>query len=45
MRRKYGRSYIVSRLGAIYISSKDVVVWTNNVILKYFATQAKLSLK
>jgi hypothetical protein len=28
-----------------YISSKDVVVWTNNVILKYFATQPKLSSK
>jgi len=28
-----------------YISSKDVVVWTDNVILKYFATQPKLSSK
>jgi len=28
-----------------YISSKDVVVWTNNVTLKYFATQPKLSSK
>jgi len=26
-----------------YIGSKDVVVWTNNVTLKYFATQPKLS--
>jgi len=28
-----------------YIGSKDVVVWTNNVTLKYFTTQPKLSLK
>ncbi len=28
-----------------YIGSKDVVVWTDNVILKYFAIQPKLSLK
>jgi len=28
-----------------YIGSKDVVVWTNNVTLKYFATQPKLSSK
>jgi len=28
-----------------YIGSKDVVVWTDNVILKYFATQLKLSSK
>jgi hypothetical protein len=28
-----------------YIGSKDVVVWTDNVTLKYFATQSKLSLK
>jgi hypothetical protein len=35
-----GWSYIFSRLG-----SKDVVVWTNNVILKYFTTQPKLSSK
>jgi hypothetical protein len=28
-----------------YIGSKDVVVWTDNVTLKYFATQPKLSLK
>jgi hypothetical protein len=28
-----------------YISSKDVVVWTDNMILKYFATQPKLSSK
>jgi hypothetical protein len=28
-----------------YISSKDVVVWTNNVTLKYFTIQPKLSLK
>jgi len=28
-----------------YIRSKDVVVWTNNVTLKYFATQPKLSSK
>jgi len=28
-----------------YIGSKDVVVWTNNVTLKYFATQTKLSSK
>jgi len=28
-----------------YISSKDVAMWTNNVILKYFASQPKLSLK
>jgi hypothetical protein len=28
-----------------YISSKDVVVWTDNVTLKYFATQPKLSSK
>jgi hypothetical protein len=26
-----------------YIGSKDVVVWTDNVTLKYFATQPKLS--
>ncbi len=26
-----------------YIGSKDVMVWTNNVTLKYFATQLKLS--
>ncbi len=26
-----------------YISSKDVVVWINNVTLKYFVTQLKLS--
>jgi hypothetical protein len=25
-----------------YISSKDVVVWTDNVTLKYFTTQPKL---
>jgi hypothetical protein len=25
-----------------YIGSKDVVVWTDNVTLKYFATQPKL---
>jgi hypothetical protein len=29
----------------LYISSKDVVVWTDNVTLKYIATQPKLSLK
>ncbi len=28
-----------------YIDSKDVVVWTDNVTLKYFATQPKLSSK
>ncbi len=28
-----------------HISSKDVVVWTDNVNLKYFATQPKLSSK
>jgi hypothetical protein len=28
-----------------YIGSKDVVVWADNVILKYFATQPKLSSK
>ncbi len=28
-----------------YIGSKDVVVWTNNVTLKYFTTQPKLSSK
>jgi hypothetical protein len=28
-----------------YIGSKDVVVWTDNVALKYFATQPKLSSK
>jgi len=28
-----------------YISSKDVVVWIDNVTLKYFATQPKLSSK
>ncbi len=28
-----------------YIGSKDVVVWTDNVSLKYFAIQPKLSLK
>jgi hypothetical protein len=28
-----------------YIGSKDVVVWINNVTLKYFATQPKLSSK
>jgi hypothetical protein len=28
-----------------YIGSKDVVVWTDNVTLKYFATQPKLSSK
>ncbi len=28
-----------------YIGSKVVVVWTDNVTLKYFATQPKLSLK
>ncbi len=28
-----------------YIGSKDVVVWTDNVTLKYFATQPKLSWK
>jgi hypothetical protein len=28
-----------------YIGSKDVVVWTDNVTLKYFAIQPKLSLK
>jgi len=28
-----------------YIGSKDVVVWTNNVTLKYFSTQPKLSSK
>ncbi len=28
-----------------YISSKDVVVWTDNVTLRYFATQPKLSSK
>ncbi len=28
-----------------YIGSKDVVVWTENVTLKYFATQPKLSSK
>jgi hypothetical protein len=28
-----------------YIGSKDVVVWIDNVTLKYFATQPKLSLK
>jgi hypothetical protein len=26
-----------------YIGSKDVAVWTDNVTLKYFATQPKLS--
>jgi hypothetical protein len=28
-----------------YIGSKDVVVWTDNMTLKYFATQPKLSSK
>ncbi len=28
-----------------YISFKDVVVWTDNVTLKYFAIQLKLSSK
>jgi hypothetical protein len=28
-----------------YIGSKDVVVWTDNVTLKYFAFQPKLSSK
>jgi hypothetical protein len=28
-----------------YIGFKDVVVWTDNVTLKYFATQPKLSSK
>jgi hypothetical protein len=28
-----------------YIGSKDVVMWTNNVTLKYFATQPTLSSK
>ncbi len=28
-----------------YIGSKDVVVWTDNIIFKYFATQPKLSSK
>jgi hypothetical protein len=28
-----------------YIGSKDVVVWTDNVTLKYFATEPKLSSK
>jgi hypothetical protein len=28
-----------------YIGSKDVVVWTDNVTLKYFSTQPKLSSK
>jgi hypothetical protein len=28
-----------------YIGSKDVVVWTDNVTLKYLATQPKLSSK
>jgi len=28
-----------------YIGSKDVIVWTKNVTLKYFATQPKLSSK
>ncbi len=28
-----------------YIGSKDVVVWTDNVTMKYFATQPKLSSK
>ncbi len=28
-----------------YIGSKDVVVWTGNVTLKYFVTQPKLSSK
>jgi hypothetical protein len=28
-----------------YIGAKDVVVWTNNVTLKYFANQPKLSSK
>ncbi len=28
-----------------YIGFKDVVVWTDNVTLKYFATQRKLSSK
>jgi hypothetical protein len=28
-----------------YIGSKDAVVWTDNVTLKYFATQPKLSSK
>jgi hypothetical protein len=28
-----------------YIGSKDVVLWTDNVTLKYFATQPKLSSK
>jgi len=28
-----------------YIGSKDVMVWTNNVTLKYFSTQPKLSSK
>jgi hypothetical protein len=28
-----------------YIGSKDVMVWTDNVTLKYFATQPKLSSK
>ncbi len=39
-----GRHTLFQNLG-YYMGSKDVVVWTNNVTLKYFATQPKLSSK
>jgi len=37
--------HILSQDLGPYIGSKDVVVWIDNVTLKYFATQPKLSSK
>ncbi len=42
--KNVGRHTLFQNLGH-YIGSKDVVVWTDNVTLKYFAIQPKLSSK
>jgi hypothetical protein len=39
-----GHDTLSQDLGPLH-GSKDVVVWINNVTLKYFATQPKLSSK
>ncbi len=45
MRWSEGGQRMRRKCGLWYIGSKDVVVWTDNVTLKYFATQPKLSSK
>jgi hypothetical protein len=42
MKKNVAHDTLLQNLGP-YIGSKDMVVWIDNVILKYFTTQQKLS--